>query len=234
MMFTNQLSRGSYSFQRRGRPPKPIVNIAVTLDPNKFAEKEQKRLHIGSLAFFHLYIALHNQSSPVKALPHLYYDWTEINSSFPPDTKTFLYYSTSSTRPRIAGELRLRVASSDDPASFESGSDLLGLNGRPWSRSLFAVSKFYIPLPVYEILRKEHHVPDDLLPETLFNVCIHLMTHLPSTSVALNGVYPSRHGYDAFRWTSFRSPSNVKRTLHRCITKLSSLNTPGLMILMNL
>ena len=157
MMFTNQLSRGSYSFQRRGRPPKPIVNIAVTLDPNKFAEKKQKRLHIGSLAFFHLYIALHNQSSPVKALPRLYYDWTERGSSFPRDN-----YSTSSTRPRIAGELRLRVASSDDPASFESGSDLLGLNGRPWSRSLFAVSKFYIPLPVYEILRKEHHVPDDL------------------------------------------------------------------------
>jgi hypothetical protein len=54
----------------------------------------------------------------------------------------------------------LRVTSSDDPASFESGSDLLKLNGQPWSRPLFVVSRFYTPL--YEKLREEQLVPDDL------------------------------------------------------------------------
>ena len=63
-------------------------------------------------------------------------------------------------KPRIAGELRLRVTSSDDAASFESGSDLLRLNGRPWSRLLPFLSLYNSPL--YEKLREERLVPDDL------------------------------------------------------------------------
>ena len=81
-------------------------------------------------------------------------------SSYPPDTKAFLYYFTSPERPRIAGELRLRVAPSDDPASFESGSDLLLPNGRPWSRSLCTLPKYGAAL--YGKLREERLVPDDL------------------------------------------------------------------------
>ena len=45
--------------------------------------------------------------------------------SSPPDTNAFLYYFTLPEKPRIAGELCLRVLSNDDLASFESGSDLL-------------------------------------------------------------------------------------------------------------
>ena len=63
-------------------------------------------------------------------------------------------------KPRIAGELRFRVTSSDDPASFESGSDLLRSNGRPWSRPLHALPNYYPPL--YEKLREDQLVPDDL------------------------------------------------------------------------
>jgi hypothetical protein len=80
--------------------------------------------------------------------------------SFPSDTKAFLYYFTTPEKPPMAGELRLRVTSSDDPASFESGSDLLKPNGQPWSRPLYVVSRFYTPL--YEKLREERLVPDDL------------------------------------------------------------------------
>ena len=79
---------------------------------------------------------------------------------FPPDTKAFLYYWMSPEKPRIAGEIRLRVTSSDDAASFESGSDLLRLNGRPWSRLLPFLSLYNSPL--YEKLREERLVPDDL------------------------------------------------------------------------
>jgi hypothetical protein len=63
-------------------------------------------------------------------------------------------------KPRIAGEIRLRVTSSDDPASFESGSDLLLPDGLSWSRPLYSLSKHYLPL--YEKLREEGFIPDDL------------------------------------------------------------------------
>jgi hypothetical protein len=63
-------------------------------------------------------------------------------------------------KPRIGGELRLRVTSSDDPASFESGSDLLRADGQPWSRPLYHLSKYYSPL--YEKLKEERFVSDDL------------------------------------------------------------------------
>jgi hypothetical protein len=81
----------------------------------------------------------------------------------------------SPEKPRIAGELRFRVTSNDDPASFESGSDLLRTDGLPWSRPLYVLSKSYLPL--YEKLREERFVPDDLdrvlltLPSAKPNYC---------------------------------------------------------------
>jgi hypothetical protein len=104
---------------------------------------------------------LHNQSSPV-ASSQLTYDYDNMEGRrycYPPDTKGFLYYFTSLEYPRIAGELRFRVASSD-PASFQSGSDLMKINGQVWSRPLFVLSKLYHPL--YKKLREELLVPDDL------------------------------------------------------------------------
>ena len=67
----------------------------------------------------------------------------------------------SPERPRILGlgELRLRVTSSDDPASFESGSDLLRRDGLPWRRPLYLLSTYFPPM--YEKLREEQLVPDD-------------------------------------------------------------------------
>ena len=80
--------------------------------------------------------------------------------TIPPDTKAFLYYFKSPEKRDITGELRLRVVSSDDPASFDSGSDFLRLNGQIWSRSLYVLSKQYIPL--YEKLKEEQLVPEYL------------------------------------------------------------------------
>ena len=54
----------------------------------------------------------------------------------------------------------MRVVPSDDPASFESGSDLLRFNGQIWSRPLFVLSKYYVPL--YKKLTEEGLVPGDL------------------------------------------------------------------------
>ena len=79
---------------------------------------------------------------------------------FPQDTEAFLYYSIPPGKPRIAGELRLRVTSSNDVASFNSGSDLLRLNGHPWKRPLYSIAKSHPP--VYEKLREENFVSDDI------------------------------------------------------------------------
>ena len=84
----------------------------------------------------------------------------QIRHFYPPHTKAFLYYFTPPERPPIAGELRLRVASSDDSASFESGSDLLRADGGTWSRPLFVLPKLYSDL--YEKLREDQLVPHDL------------------------------------------------------------------------
>jgi hypothetical protein len=97
---------------------------------------------------------------------HIRYDgnsdsgtWTY--STYPPDTKSFLYYFMPPEKPRIAAELRLRVTTRDDPSSFESGSDLLNLNGQPWSRPLLILPRYYNPL--YKKLREDRFVPDDLV-----------------------------------------------------------------------
>ena len=108
---------------------------------------------------------LRNRMDPVES-PRLFYDHTKSESgqrkhlTYPRGTRAFLYYFTPQDKPRIAGELRLRVPSNDNPASFESVSDLLKANGQIWSRSLTTVSKFYIPL--YEKLKEELLVPDHL------------------------------------------------------------------------
>ena len=149
-----------YSFQGRER-------VIFTLDPSKFAEKKQQPLQIGDLQMFRPYIMLHSLSrfvAPVMA-PRLIYDMscearTRKLLRYPPDTNAFLYYFTSPENPRIAGELRLRVTRSDNPESFESGFDLLKVNGQPWSRPLYVVAKCYYPL--YKSLRGDQLVPDDL------------------------------------------------------------------------
>ena len=83
----------------------------------------------------------------------------------------------SPKKPRIAGELRLRVALSNDAASFESGSDLLRPDGQIWSRHLYTLSKYYLPL--YKRLREDRLIPDDLHAA---------LAALPSRIIRLNRV----------------------------------------------
>ena len=66
----------------------------------------------------------------------------------------------SKEKPPIAGELRLRVVSSNDTTSFESGSDLLRTDGRLWSRPIYHLSK-YCPT-LYEKLWEDRLIPDGL------------------------------------------------------------------------
>jgi hypothetical protein len=153
-----------YSFQIQVYRRKTRKRMIVTLDPNKLAEKKQECLDISGRKSFRPYTLLLEQSRAVK-VNSLHYESglkrdESPHASYPPDTKGFLYYSMLPGRPRIAGEIRFRVTSSDDPASFESGSDLLRANGLPWFRPLCVLSK--IILPLYEKLKEEQFIPDDL------------------------------------------------------------------------
>ena len=121
---------------------------------------KQQCLHIGNRQSISLRISLLRQWSPV-VLPNFLSDGRPRKDyTYPPDTKGFLYYSIPPEKPRIAGELRFRFTSSNDAASFESGSDLFRSDGQPWSRSLYYLSKYYFPL--YEKLREDQLIPDDL------------------------------------------------------------------------
>jgi hypothetical protein len=156
-----------------------------------FAEKKQQRLHIGNIIDFNPRISLLTQSSLVEG-PVLFYDFKENDAFlYPPDTNAFLYYSVSPGKPRIAGELRLRVTSSDDPASFESGSDLLRRDGQPWSRPLFTLPRKFLPL--YEKLREDRLVPDDLdaVLSTLPSKSIH---HRSNVLYTLNDTFIVKFG----------------------------------------
>ena len=198
-----------YSFQSATGP----VKVLLTLDPRKFVEKKQLRFHIGNQQCFRPRIVFHNRSNPVEGSSIKYTGTGKYlhRDPYPPDTTAFLYYFTSPEKPRIAGELRLRVASNDDLASFESGSDLLKINGqRPWSLSLLRVSKYYIPL--YEKLREEGLVPDDLdavlstFPPTV-RKCQHLYT-LNDTFIVdfsiqkLQLVVITEHGVEPMRFSN--------------------------------
>jgi hypothetical protein len=111
------------------------------LDPKKFAEKKQRRLHIGNLKYPQITV-LNESGRPIGYPCLVYYEWTgKKRLSFPPDAKAFLYYFISPERPPISGELRFRLASSDDPESFERGTDLLMSDGRPWLRQLLLCLK---------------------------------------------------------------------------------------------
>ena len=160
----------TYSFQHKKqsppKPPKIYTHTIVTLDPKKFAEKNQKCLDIGDLQGFIPHILLPNQSGPVYTCA-MHYDRSVgsmeeegVIRPYPLHTKAFLYYSIPQGKPRIAGELRLRVTSSYNVASFESGSDLLLPDGQLWSRPLYRISKDYPSL--YEKLKEDRFIPDDL------------------------------------------------------------------------
>lgn len=59
---------------------------------------------------------------------------------FPADSRGFIYYHTSPSIPKTAGELRFRLTQGDDPQRFQSGSDLLLVDGLPWNIPLAAIA----------------------------------------------------------------------------------------------
>ena len=88
-------------------------HLVFTLDPNKFAEKKQQRLHIGGRERFRLHIRLHNQYYLVKSSHfRLVYDNMNIESgpgkySNPTGHQSISILQYSALRENYASELHM-------------------------------------------------------------------------------------------------------------------------------
>lgn len=62
---------------------------------------------------------------------------------FPDDTSGFFYYHKPATASAIAGQIRFRVTSTPDPASWTSGHDLQNPRGLTWEIPLAKITDNY-------------------------------------------------------------------------------------------
>ncbi|TFK45333.1 hypothetical protein OE88DRAFT_1221970 [Heliocybe sulcata] len=60
---------------------------------------------------------------------------------FPSDSQGFFYWHLHRDGPPITGQVRFRITTSSDPATFPSGRDLQLPNGRTWHISLFDIAR---------------------------------------------------------------------------------------------
>ncbi|TFK46221.1 hypothetical protein OE88DRAFT_1044729 [Heliocybe sulcata] len=61
---------------------------------------------------------------------------------FPPDSHGFLYWHLESDAPPILGQVRFRITTSSDPATFPSGRDLQLPHGGTWKIPLFRIARW--------------------------------------------------------------------------------------------
>ncbi|KAI0064515.1 hypothetical protein BV25DRAFT_1914229 [Artomyces pyxidatus] len=107
---------------RQTRPPKISINTLnpLRLQPSDFVDLSNRRAPTYSI-----------RGRPYPRGNRLGY--AAANSKrFPDGTQGFFYYHPPTPPETILGELRFRVTSSADPATFSSGSDLRTLDGEPW------------------------------------------------------------------------------------------------------
>ena len=72
------------------------------------------------------------------------FDSRGLKIPFPAHAQGFFYYHVPANSP-LASSIRFRCTSSNDPATFSDGQDLLSRNGLPWERSLRSILTTRIP-----------------------------------------------------------------------------------------
>ncbi|TFK46202.1 hypothetical protein OE88DRAFT_1739659 [Heliocybe sulcata] len=60
---------------------------------------------------------------------------------FPPDSQGFLYWHLDPDAPLLSGQVRFRITTSSDPATFPEGRDLQLPDGGTWNISLFDIAR---------------------------------------------------------------------------------------------
>ncbi|TFK46571.1 hypothetical protein OE88DRAFT_1667622 [Heliocybe sulcata] len=61
--------------------------------------------------------------------------------AFPSGTQGFLYWHLEADAPALAGQVRFRITTSSDPATFPEGHDLQLPDGRTWNISIFRIAR---------------------------------------------------------------------------------------------
>ncbi|TFK46179.1 hypothetical protein OE88DRAFT_1041024 [Heliocybe sulcata] len=73
--------------------------------------------------------------------PRLQLHYFQKNIPFPMDAQGFLYWHLEKAAPPLSGQVRFRITTSSDPATFPSGRDLQLPDGRIWHMSLFEIAR---------------------------------------------------------------------------------------------
>ncbi|TFK83790.1 hypothetical protein K466DRAFT_589439 [Polyporus arcularius HHB13444] len=107
---------------------RPEPSLAIwTLDPTRLTSAEL--------------LTIDSSTSVTVFSPNADSDTPECRLSFPkltmrPGQRGWLYYHQPPSGPPLAGEVRFRIAASEDPGSFELGVDAVTRSGIPWCISL--------------------------------------------------------------------------------------------------
>ncbi|TFK52877.1 hypothetical protein OE88DRAFT_1313113 [Heliocybe sulcata] len=86
---------------------------------------------------------------------------------FPPDTQGFLYFHLDADAPALAGQVRFRITTSSDPATFPEGRDLQLPDGRPWNIPVFQVARWSKYAAFRAVLLSDNLVTEKLLDPAL-------------------------------------------------------------------
>ncbi|TFK46194.1 hypothetical protein OE88DRAFT_1668055 [Heliocybe sulcata] len=88
--------------------------------------------------------------------PTLQLRYFQNNIPFPLDAQGFLYWHLDPDAPPLSGQVRFRITTSSDPATFPNGRDLQLPDGGTWNISLFNIARrsAYSGLRVYLICEK--------------------------------------------------------------------------------
>ncbi|KAF5339285.1 hypothetical protein D9758_013332 [Tetrapyrgos nigripes] len=111
-------------------------------------------------------------------------NWYEDHGAFPEKTSGFFYYCVPENAPLFAGGIRFRVCSSNDPKTFQDGSDLLKPNGFPWE-----ISNWALALNKTSLALGKELVNSGVIQSKALHLCRKLASQLSLRSAPENVVY---------------------------------------------
>ncbi|KAM5537499.1 hypothetical protein V8D89_008826 [Ganoderma adspersum] len=113
-----------------------------TLDPSKLVGDDYIDFSMKSEPSLGILLKPDLSSNPLYHRPYRNANFSGApwsSNRFPPGTHGFIYYHVPPYSSPLAGELRFRVTSSRNPASFTAGTDLLTERGMPWRYPLYKI-----------------------------------------------------------------------------------------------
>jgi hypothetical protein len=144
----------------------------LTLNPANFLNAHQEWIDMSSVTHPTIRVYQNESYKPVQ-LPYALKSFPDGRRGkrqiWPDHSKGFLYYHTPPNRPRIAGEVRFRLTPTNDPSTFEQGTDLCfddtaydNTFTQTWKRPLYSLATNTSTRPLYDKLIEEGIIPPEL------------------------------------------------------------------------